>query len=238
MPENTKKWVKWQWIYFLFIIIQPFLSNPRYQILLIHYNSIPYPQNASVVSTYSQSSKSSNHLSSFHLTCTTPYPSSPPALRSMLIYPFPVYPQPKNGPDQYSLILFLISDTSILLLMHSFFVISFQDPTHIWACIQFLSFLDSPMLWPINSAILTTTLQNYLLNFMSTHLFQRTPMAFLHFLQVVEKNIKTRSISNKYELKVALQVEWAKIPKSLTMAVNSMKRRFLSVIKSKGYPTK
>lgn len=60
-----------------------------------------------------------------------------------------------------------------------------------------------------------------------------------HLWKVLEENIRRRHISNKKDLKEALQEEWDKIPSSLTAnLVNSMPRRLQAVITAKGNPTK
>lgn len=56
---------------------------------------------------------------------------------------------------------------------------------------------------------------------------------------VLERNIRNHKISNKQDLKIALNIEWQKITTDYTQKlVNSMQSRLKEVIKQKGYPTK
>lgn len=60
-----------------------------------------------------------------------------------------------------------------------------------------------------------------------------------HLWKVLEDNIRKRPISNKKDLKIALQEEWDKISPSVTAnLVSSMPRRLQAVIDAKGNPTK
>lgn len=60
-----------------------------------------------------------------------------------------------------------------------------------------------------------------------------------HLWDELERRIRTRKISNKVELKQALQEEWLLIEEKVTQnLVESMQRRLKAIIKSKGYPTK
>lgn len=60
-----------------------------------------------------------------------------------------------------------------------------------------------------------------------------------HIWDYLDKQIRTRHISNKTELKCALQEEWNNIPIDLTTKlVNSMQRRLSAIIDAKGFPTK
>lgn len=56
---------------------------------------------------------------------------------------------------------------------------------------------------------------------------------------VLEKNVRNHQISNRQDLKTALQVEWEKITSDYTQKlVGSMESRLKAVLKQKGYPTK
>lgn len=60
-----------------------------------------------------------------------------------------------------------------------------------------------------------------------------------HLWEHLERQIRTRNITNRDTLKTALLEEWEKIPPTITQnLVNSMRRRMEAVILAKGGPTK
>lgn len=59
-----------------------------------------------------------------------------------------------------------------------------------------------------------------------------------HLWKILDDSIRKRTIFNKDELKRALQVEWDRIPPTVSAnVVHSMPQRLKSVFESKGDPT-